>query len=552
MFTNIVRLVAFPLVVGLIACTSTQPQNDSGKNNSADSGMSDAVSETAGLYPCPTKGAACDAHDPCAITPICGDDLFCRPQGFQNCDDGLACTDDTCGALAGECKHSPRDGSCVISVKNQDGTSEVKCFAKNDANPNDPCLACHPELNAMVWSPKTGGPCDDGDTCTRDDYCNNGKCVGTDYRETCSDGLTCTEDVCDGKGGCLSHTLQTGSCLISEQCYAAGQTDSEKCNECDPSKDPNAWTPITLHCLIDDQCYQPGEKDWTGCGECDPTADPHHWTVKGNNCLIGGYCSKPGDADWSGCGVCDPTKTKLDWTPLTDSCLIDGKCYKAGETNVTGCGVCDPTKAGTDWTAVAGKCVIAGQCYDDKSTVASGCLACSVSKNPNQWTSTTGTVSNESFESGIPSGWTVQNSTTTVGWTVHSGKATLGSKALYYGDPATGSFQTSAANKGTITLPSMTIGAGKKAGVRFALYMDTEDSINYDKLDIVVKEGANSSYVWQKAYNTPMKAWHEVAINLAPYAGKTITIQIVFDTKDDSDNTGEGVYLDELTIYNDC
>ena len=40
------------------------------------------------LYDCTRVGKSCNAHDPCAINPICGPDKKCRPSTVMNCDDG--------------------------------------------------------------------------------------------------------------------------------------------------------------------------------------------------------------------------------------------------------------------------------------------------------------------------------------------------------------------------------------------------------------------------------------------------------------------------------
>ena len=43
--------------------------------------------------------------------------------------------------------------------------------------------------------------CDDGNACTVNDVCNNGKCSGIPFN--CNDGDPCTLDSCDGSSGCV-------------------------------------------------------------------------------------------------------------------------------------------------------------------------------------------------------------------------------------------------------------------------------------------------------------------------------------------------------------
>ena len=65
------------------------------------------------LYDCPEPGKTCNAHDPCAITPICGQDKKCWPTTLMNCDDKLSCTLDTCEG-SGLCGNKPKAGTCAL------------------------------------------------------------------------------------------------------------------------------------------------------------------------------------------------------------------------------------------------------------------------------------------------------------------------------------------------------------------------------------------------------------------------------------------------------
>jgi hypothetical protein len=47
-----------------------------------------------------------------------------------------------------------------------------------------------------------GSSCDDGDSCTDGDTCNGGICDGTPAPQTCDDGNPCTLDTCNSGGGC--------------------------------------------------------------------------------------------------------------------------------------------------------------------------------------------------------------------------------------------------------------------------------------------------------------------------------------------------------------
>jgi hypothetical protein len=634
------RVIAIAAALILVACSGKdKPTEDAqpGEPQGSEVGLPDGVV----LYDCDTPGQACNAHNSCAMNPVCGKDRKCRPSGFQNCDDGLPCTKDICKGL-GLCENQPIADACALPVKvaatvdGGVGKTEVRCFKKGDRNPNDACLLCNPDTaaggNPTHWALANGGTCDDKNPCTKDDYCQQGVCHGDDFSKLCADAYSCTDDVCDGKGGCLGHNLKADWCLINGECFKNGQQDQQGCNVCDVKKSQNKWTPLTVHCSIGGKCYKPGDKDatqcgvcdptkndkdWTplpglckievspligtacyqkgakntgGCAECDPAVSTTAWTVIGtDNCLINATCYKTGAKDATGCGACDPAKSKTAWTTLANQCLIASKCYATGAKDATGCGECDPAastttwtikgnvcliagvckqpndpdssgcakcdpaKSKTAWTPVAGKCLIGGKCYADQAKDSTGCLVCDYAKKPDGWTPTAAAKAVAyTFEDGKnpPTGWTITNSDTKVGWTVTNLKPGSGSYSLYYGDPATKNYDTSgSANNGTAKLPAAAITAGKKAGLSFLLWIDTETGTSFDQLEVQV----DGTKVWEKdSTNVTMKAWQEITIDLSSYAGKSITITFLFDTSDSISNSTEGLYLDNVTIFDNC
>ncbi|MCA9665450.1 MAG: hypothetical protein KC503_07675 [Myxococcales bacterium] len=364
---------------------------DSATVPSADTGPVEASVDASNepLRACETPGEPCAAHTTCAINPVCGQDKLCHPSSYQNCDDGLDCTEDICLGQ-GKCDNKPADGSCVLPVREAQGTTTVlKCFKKDDRSTERACLVCDPDRDKKAWTPANGGPCDDGNACTKDDYCDNGTCRGTDYRAQCDDNISCTDDVCDGKGGCLGNQLRSDACLISGTCYKDGDPDATGCNRCDVSKSQSQWTALSLHCLIGNKCYAPGEKDATGCAECDPTKNASGWTPLPNVCQIDGKCYQPGDKNSGGCAECDPTVSGTTWTVKgTTSCFIDDKCYMPGDKDATGCAECLPTTSTTQWTPINNTCLIAGKCEQANAVHPAGCAKCDPAQSTTAWTNT--------------------------------------------------------------------------------------------------------------------------------------------------------------------
>ncbi len=346
--------------------------------------------DTGKLWPCDEVGKACNPHDTCAIDAVCGEDKLCRPKSRQNCDDGLPCTQDICKGM-GLCEHLPVSGTCALPAPvgggdGGPGKTEVRCFKKDERKPGEPCLLCDPDKDAKGWTSANGGFCDDGDACTKDDYCAAGVCKGTYYGTKCADAYGCTTDFCDGKGGCLESKLRSDSCLINGTCYKDKENDpAGGCKTCDVTKSQSAWTPITNTCLLDGKCYKPGDKHPLGCAECDPAVSASAWTVKGNECLIDKACKKAGEKDAIACASCDPAKNKYAWTPLPGVCKIDGVCHTSGASHPGGCAVCDPAASAISWTVKGNDCLIDNVCRKpgDKDLLA--CASCDPAKDKYAW-----------------------------------------------------------------------------------------------------------------------------------------------------------------------
>ncbi|MBW2732256.1 MAG: choice-of-anchor J domain-containing protein [Deltaproteobacteria bacterium] len=558
------------------------------------SGHSDAgsASDTQSFYACDTPGEICNAHDNCAIDPVCGDDLRCRPMGYQDCSDDLACTEDTCGGL-GSCENTPQLGFCVIRVR-QDGKTTSQCFSDGELDPQDPCRFCDAEADPKGWSDRNGGACDDGNPCTKGDYCQDGLCRGTDYSEKCDDALFCTID-CDGEGGCKTE-LDRDSCLIDDACHRRDDPGPTGCETCDPDESTSSWTPLGRVCLIDGTCKQPGVLITGGCAECDPEANATGWTMKvSDKCLIDGLCVAKGDQDSLGCNQCSPDDDAHAWTPLSGRCSIDGKCYETGEANpkadctecdpvanpkgwtvsadnsgcfidgacwqaddatVDDCDSCQPSVDKYAWSPMAGRCKIWGTCHDDSDDDATGCMSCATGVSTSTWTAKAGvTQSEEGFEqsSSLPAGWTETHEDVDhqVKWRLSDKVATSGTTSLHYGNATAESYDTAGrANGGRITLGQVVLPAEKSAALSFNLWLDVETQADFDVLVVEV----DGKVVWHKKQlpSTIYKSWVQQVVDLSAYAGKTVEISFFFHTMDHNSNNWSGVFLDDVALLTDC
>ena len=497
--TWIVLAMAVTLTLAVTACSDDdQPLTDGGPT-----GDGSPRCGKAGEWSCSEPGKACNAHDPCAINPICGKDYCCRAELSQDCSDELDCTSDTC-AGSGLCSHTVKPGYCALMV-----TGKQQCIKANFINPANPCLLCDPTKDQKKWSSGSGSTCDDGASCTKNDVCTAGICKGTYYGNKCGDGLECTDDLCDGKGAC-ANKMKSNYCLINKTCYKDGANDS------------------------------------IGCAFCDVSVDQYAWTPRKDICKIGAFCHAKGVSDTTGCGVCDPSKTSTAWSAAPDHCLIQGSCFKKDELAPSGCGTCDPAKSKSAFSPVPGKCLINGKCYADKAASSTGCGVCAAATDSSWWSLASGAKqTSHDFEKGMGT-WKATALVSGLGWQVDKGRAHGGSSSLYYGDPKTGTYDNGKVNKGTVTSGVMGLPAGQKASFSFWVYQDIESGATHDVLTAVVA----GKVVWSKA--AAYRRWYPVEIDLSAYAGQAVTLSFVFDTKDSWANSGEGVYIDDAALRYNC
>jgi hypothetical protein len=221
-------------------------------------------------------------------------------EGGALCDDGNACTADTCAA--GTCSNVAADPGCV------------PCAADGDCTDGDACTAdiCQAGVCASVMTDPSCRPCDDagdcsdGNACTAD-ACEAGVCgsVVTDpgcvpctAAGDCNDGNACTADAC-----------QAGVCRFA-------MTDPS-CRPCDDAGDCNDGNACTS-----DSC----EAGMCSSVASDPGCVP---------CATDGDCSDADACTADACveGVCGFTQTD----PACVPCSTDGDCDDADACTADAC-----------------------------------------------------------------------------------------------------------------------------------------------------------------------------------------------------------------------
>lgn len=251
-----------------------------------------------------------------------------------DCDDGLACTVDSCvsGDDGGSyCQWLVAEGSCLVSGV---------CLEAGELSAVNPCQLCDP-LAPTGWTPVAQGTaCPDEDPCTLDEHCDAGVCV-TEI-DACEDLNPCTEDSCLAQVGC-QHLAVMGvacddddPCTLSDICTATGcQGTQMTCED-----DGNDCTQETCN---------------SETGACESTSIEEGACEDGDLCTVGDVCVAgecvPGEPD-----PCD------DGNQCTiDTCLESVGCYHLPDQNpccIGAVSVCDDSNSCTDdfCDPVTGEC----------------------------------------------------------------------------------------------------------------------------------------------------------------------------------------------------
>jgi hypothetical protein len=207
-----------------------------------------------------------------------------------SCDDGSACTVDTCNTSTGHCDHT-----------------NVVCAAADSCHQ---AATCSPATGCSPPAPKLNGTvCNDGNACTQTDTCQNGTCTGGNPK-------TCTaSDQCHVAGTC---DPGTGACSNPAKANGATCNDGNACTQTDTCQSGVCTGANPKICTASDQCHI--------AGSCIPAT---------------GLCSIPAKADGTACNDNNSCTTG-------DACQ-SGVCQggdTCGRVKITGSG-CVPTTRGT-------------------------------------------------------------------------------------------------------------------------------------------------------------------------------------------------------------
>ncbi|MBI4508286.1 MAG: CRTAC1 family protein [Deltaproteobacteria bacterium] len=305
-------------------------------------GLGKCEEGTCGSGKCDVKPKACVPPDSCHLAGACvpetGECEYPTRDDGALCDDGDACT-------TGEiCRH----GAC-------DGGAPLKCGAVDSCHEAG---QCDPSRGCLVGAPKNSGSCNDGNACTEEDTCRDGKCRGREITCTASDACVqvvgcdartgkCLEAPvpngvsCDDRNACtLGTTCQNGACAGGRMVTCQPKDDCHAEGTCDPvtgaCSNPIKADGTTCNdgnlCTQKDRCVAGActGADEVACeapaeckepGTCNPATGTcsYKWKPDGVGCDDSDLCSS-GDRCIS--GRCLPTS----YITCSDPCLENGGC----------------------------------------------------------------------------------------------------------------------------------------------------------------------------------------------------------------------------------
>ena len=350
----------------------------------------------------------CSDDNPCTLGDVCAAGK-CIAGSKPSCDDGNACTLDTCDVKLG-CAHTATEAECTDgnacttgdACKNGVCTPAAALMC-DDANPctTDACDLA----TGCTHADANGAACDDGQKCSALDLCFGGTCLGV--VADCADSNPCTDDTCTDTAGCVhlanDVTCDDGNaCSLNDACAngaCAAKADLE-CDDANPcTKDACDLAIGCTHTVIEGACSDNDActaGDTCGAGVCQgaPIDCSDGNTCTDDSCNAQNGCQhigldaacSDGDActagDWCAAGQCAPGATVGcdDGNP----CTTDQCEHLVGCTHVAADGECTDGNACTTGDAcLAGKCVPTGNlkcddanpCTTDACAFDVGCVA---------------------------------------------------------------------------------------------------------------------------------------------------------------------------------
>ena len=326
----------------------------------------------------------------------------------------------------------------------------------------------------------------------------------------CDDKVACSKDWC-GEDGLCAYELLAACCATNAEC-----DDSDTCTVDFCSGSTCSHSPVTL----------PG-----GAQCCNEHAD-----CEDNNLCTVTFCEQ---------GVCDLMVkaepgccTAAGQCDDDSACTIDA-CKSFVCQNVNTCCQADSECDDGDDVCTVDQC-LGGDCVFTLKPI-EGCCSPVIYDSPLN-------VEDDTI------GWELSGSAPPCGWSLaDSGQSLSAPGALYYGHPTNKSYACGDfGHQGTAQSPEFTVPTDFGTEVEFDIWMDVEAAGGFDEVWVEVVSGTQVTTVFDKTGLLPTLEWNHRVLSLAAWKGKTIQLRFRFDSIDGLFNDGEGVYVDNFKVTNDC
>ncbi|HUU01786.1 MAG TPA: hypothetical protein VM425_10115 [Myxococcota bacterium] len=266
-----------------------------GNASDCDDGVACTVDDCAGgMCTNVPSNALCDDGAWCNGPETCDAQQGCQAGAAPNCDDGVACTGDSCNEVTDKCDNLVNDTNCDDGTwcngpERCDAVLDCQAGLAPDCDDGVSCTddSCNEGTDGCD-NPANNANCDDGAWCNGPETCDAQQGCQVGAAPNCDDGVVCTDDSCnEGTNGC-NNPANDANCDDDSWCNGAERCDS------------------VLGCQAGagNPCSGPdGDGD---CAEsCDDVADNCLGNdPNGEACDDGDFCTL-GDA-CDGFGVCDP------------------------------------------------------------------------------------------------------------------------------------------------------------------------------------------------------------------------------------------------------
>jgi hypothetical protein len=194
------------------------------------------------------SNAVCDDSQFCNGVETCNALTGCQAGTAPNCNDGVACTTDSCNEGADICSNVPNNGSCGDG---QFCNGIEICDPENGCQPGtEPCPGqslCNETTDQCV-NCLNDSHCDNGVYCDGAETCNVGTGVCQPGTPTnCNDGVSCTQDSCNESTNSCDHLASDAAC--SDTLYCTGVETCDPVNDCQAGTPPNCNDGVS--CTVD-------------------------------------------------------------------------------------------------------------------------------------------------------------------------------------------------------------------------------------------------------------------------------------------------------------